>query len=156
VSATRFYQEAFASDPKLAENVRAGQRYSAAFSAALAGCGQGKDADKLEAKERARLRQQALDWLRADLKAYRQLMEKNADKAGPEIAQRMQHWLQDTDFAGVRGPEALARLPEAERKEWQKLWQEVEALRQRAAESRRPQVPLGPEYYRRFLRKGGR
>jgi hypothetical protein len=67
------------------------------------------------------------------VKAYQQLMEKNADKAGPEIAQRMQHCLQDADFTGVRGPKSLAQLPEAERKEWQKLWQEVEALRQRAA-----------------------
>jgi hypothetical protein len=33
----------------------------------------------------------------------------------------------------VRGPEALACLPEAERKEWQKLWQEVEALKRQAA-----------------------
>jgi hypothetical protein len=32
----------------------------------------------------------------------------------------------------VRGPEALAKLPQAERKGWQKLWEEVEALRQRA------------------------
>ena len=55
-------------------------------------------------------------------------------KAGPAIAQRMQHWLEDSDFAGVRGAEALGKLPEAERKEWQKLWQEVEALWQRAAE----------------------
>jgi hypothetical protein len=53
--------------------------------------------------------------------------------AGPAIAQRMQHWVQDTDFAGVRGSEPLAKLPEAERKAWQKLWEEVETLRQRAA-----------------------
>jgi hypothetical protein len=45
----------------------------------------------------------------------------------------MQHWLQDTDFAGVRAPEALAKLPERERKEWQALWEEVESLRKRAA-----------------------
>jgi hypothetical protein len=45
---------------------------------------------------------------------------------------RMQHWLQDADFTGVRGPKSLAQLPEAERKEWQKLWEEVEALRMRA------------------------
>jgi hypothetical protein len=51
------------------------------------------------------------------------------------IGQRMQHWLQDTDFNGVRGAEALGRLPEAERGDWQKLWDEVEALRQRAAKA---------------------
>jgi hypothetical protein len=33
----------------------------------LGGCGPGSDADKLGAAERARLRKQALDWLRADL-----------------------------------------------------------------------------------------
>jgi hypothetical protein len=37
----------------------------------------------------------------------------------------MQHWLKDTDFAGVRGPEALAKLPETERRAWQKLWSDV-------------------------------
>ena len=45
----------------------------------------------------------------------------------------MQHWQQDKDFAGVRG-NALAKLPETERKVWQKLWRDVEALRQQAAE----------------------
>ena len=37
----------------------------------------------------------------------------------------MRHWLGDPDFAGVRGPEALAKLPEAEREPWQKLWDDV-------------------------------
>jgi tetratricopeptide (TPR) repeat protein/serine/threonine protein kinase len=135
-AAARFYAEAFADKPQLADDLNAQHRYNAACSAALAGCGQGKDADKLDAKERARLRQQALDWLRADLKAYHQVMDKSADKAGPAIAQQMQHWLKDTDFTGVRGPDALPRLTEAERKEWQKLWEEVEALRMRATGKR--------------------
>src|SRR5262249_18294648 len=111
--------------PKLADDLTAGHRYDAAGAAALAGCGQGKDADKLDAKERERLRQQALDWLRADLKAYRQLMDKSSGKARPEIAQRLQHyWLSDDDFNGVRG-DALSKLPEAERQSWQQLWADV-------------------------------
>ena len=61
------------------------------------------------------------------------LMDKSADKDGPQIAQQMRGWLQETDFIGVRGPAALGRLPEAERGDWQKLWEEVEVLRQRAA-----------------------
>ncbi|HEY7313996.1 MAG TPA: tetratricopeptide repeat protein [Gemmataceae bacterium] len=132
-AATRFYSEAFTEKLQLADDLDAQPRYNAACAAALAGCGQGKDADKLDHKERARLRQQALDWLRADLKAYRQVMEKSAGKAGPAIAQRMQYSLQDTDFAGVRGEAVLRKLPEAERPLWQKLWQDVEALRQQAA-----------------------
>ena len=45
----------------------------------------------------------------------------------------MQAWLNDSSFNGVRGDEALAKLPEAERREWRKLWEEVEELRKRAA-----------------------
>jgi hypothetical protein len=37
----------------------------------------------------------------------------------------------DTDFSGVRGG-GLGKLPEAERKEWQMLWDHAEALRKRA------------------------
>jgi hypothetical protein len=37
----------------------------------------------------------------------------------------MHRWLEDPDFAGVRGPEALARLPEPERRGWQQLWADV-------------------------------
>ena len=53
------------------------------------------------------------------------MMEKSADKSGPEIVQLMQHWLQDEDFTGVRGDNALAKLPEAERSAWRKLWSDV-------------------------------
>jgi serine/threonine-protein kinase len=132
-AATYFYSEAFAAEPQLAGDQPSDDRYNAACAAALAGCRKGKDADKLDAKERARLRRQALDWLRADLKAWRQVLDKASDQGGPAIVQQMQHWLKEDDFAGVRGSEALARLPEAERPSWQKLWEEVEALRQRAA-----------------------
>jgi hypothetical protein len=45
----------------------------------------------------------------------------------------MRHRQQDPDLAGVRG-DALPKLPEAERQEWQKLWDDVEAQRKRAAE----------------------
>jgi hypothetical protein len=44
----------------------------------------------------------------------------------------MRHWLRDVDFNGVRGPDALGNLPEAERQRWQQLWQDVEALERRA------------------------
>jgi len=133
MAAECFYSDTFAEDPKLADDLNAQHRYNAACAASLAGCGQGKDADKLDTKERARLRQQALDWLRADLKAYRQMIEKSADKAGL-VAQQMQHWLQDEDFAGVRGDKALAKLPEEERSAWRKLWADVAELLAKAQE----------------------
>ncbi len=137
-TAARFFAAAFAEQPRLAGDLNQQHRYNAACAAALAGCGQGADADKLCEKERARLRQQALDWLHADLKVYRRELEKAADKVRGAVAQRMQHWLQDTDFAGVRGADALARLPEGERQQWHDLWQEVEALRRHRQDSGRP------------------
>ncbi len=145
-AAARFYTDAFAEQPALAEKLAApGGRYDAACAAAQAGCGQGKDADQTDDKERSRLHRQAQDWLRADLAAYRRDLERLPDKAGPVIRERMQHWLEDTDFAGVRGPAALAKLPEAERPDWQKLWQEVEALRQRAAAPSNSNEKPGPK-----------
>jgi Flp pilus assembly protein TadD len=134
VASARFYTKAFAARPDLAEKLGApGGRYDAACAAALAGCGQGQDAGRLSDKERAGLRKQARDWLNADLEAWRRLLETGPEKNHPAIAQQLAHWLEDTDFAGVRGEPALAKLPEVERAEWQKLWQGVEALRQRAA-----------------------
>jgi hypothetical protein len=70
-------------------------------------------------------------------------LDKEADKARPVIVQQMQHWLRDPDFAGMRGPEALGRLPEAERQKWQRLWQEVEDLRQRAVRGPKTTAPVG-------------
>jgi hypothetical protein len=44
----------------------------------------------------------------------------------------LKHCLEDRAFAGVRGPDALSRLPEAERQAWQKLWADVTDTRARA------------------------
>src|SRR5208283_2685698 len=59
--------DAFAADPKLADDLQSGRRYNAACYASLAAAGQGEDAAKIDGAERARLSKQALDWLRADL-----------------------------------------------------------------------------------------
>ena len=66
-AASRFYEEAFSAAPGSAGSLSAAHRYDAACAAALAGCGRGEDAKDVDDKERARWRQQALDWLRADL-----------------------------------------------------------------------------------------
>src|SRR5262249_50925331 len=93
-TAARFYAEAFDRDPKLADDLRNQHRYNAACAAALAGCGQGKDADKLDDRERARLRKQALDWLRADLAHWAQQAAKTSDHPGERerMRQALKHW----------------------------------------------------------------
>ncbi len=86
--------------------------------------GQGRDAVPLDEGQRARLRRKALDWLRADLTARKQLLEKQPEQARAAVQKTLQHWQQDADFAGVRG-DALAQLPEAERQLWRELWEDV-------------------------------
>jgi tetratricopeptide (TPR) repeat protein len=124
VAAARFYAEAFAAQPALASDLRAQRRYDAACAAALASCGRGEDAKALGDKERARLRWQALRWLRAELEPYVPFVDNGPAPAIRLIKQRLQHWQEDTDFARVRA-DALTRLPQAEREAWAKLWANV-------------------------------
>jgi serine/threonine-protein kinase len=132
-SAVRIYTDAFAAEPKLADDLTGAHRYHAARAAALAGCGQGEDVGKLDDQQRAHLRQQALAWLRADLGAWQMRLVNQPDKARSVVRYAMSYWQQESDLAGVRG-EALAKLPEAERQAWQKLWEDVAALLRRAEE----------------------
>jgi tetratricopeptide (TPR) repeat protein len=121
-AAARFYAEAFLGQPRLADDRQAGHRYNAACNAALAAAGASADAATLGDQERADLRRQALDWLRADLKAWAQASDRVL------VQRTLHHWQQDTDFASVRDQEALAKLPSAERDAWQKLWTDVTDL----------------------------
>jgi serine/threonine protein kinase/Flp pilus assembly protein TadD len=131
-AAATFFAAAFAADPKLAADMPTPHRPQAACTAALAGCGKGKDADKLDDKELARLRRQALAWLRAELDAWGRVLDDVPDQARPILLREVRHWLEDPDFAGVRDSEALAKLPEAERQPWQKLWNDAAGLLKRA------------------------
>jgi serine/threonine-protein kinase len=137
-AACRFYEEAFAVQPGLA----AAHRYNAARAAAQAGCGQGKDTDKLDDRERASLRRQALGWLRADLEARGRLPDREPDRtrSAATVARVLDRWVTDPDFVGVREPEQLAKLPEAERPAWQKLWAEVADTLARARHETKPET----------------
>jgi hypothetical protein len=130
-AASRFYADAFAAQPKLADNLRAAHRYNAACCAALAAAGQGTDAAQFDEKERTRLRTQALDWLRADLALWAKQAEGGTPQARAAVRKNLLHWQKDTDFDGVRDAAALAKLPDAERAQWQKLWADVAALLQK-------------------------
>jgi serine/threonine-protein kinase len=125
-AAARLYADAFAADPKLADDLKSGARYSAAYFAVLAGCGHDKSTPALRADERARWRKQALDWLRADLAAWTKLANDAEEHA--RIRQTLQGWLKDADLAGIRDDKELAKLPTDEREQCRKLWADVEAL----------------------------
>jgi tetratricopeptide (TPR) repeat protein len=137
LAAVRLYRDAFARQPRLAH----AHRYIAARVAALAGCGPGKGTANLSEQERARLRQQALDWLHADLKARRTHLRAGSPAVAGQARKALKHWRQTDDLAGVRDKAPLARLPAAERQAWQQLWADVaEAL----ASARRATSPRQP------------
>jgi len=82
-AAAHFFAEVFAAEPKLADDLGTSLRYTAARCATLAGCGQSPDAATLDETARAQLRQQALQWLREDLTAWGQLLEKEDHEDSP-------------------------------------------------------------------------
>jgi serine/threonine-protein kinase len=133
-AAVRFYEGAFAAEPRAVDYPSNGHRYDAARAAAVAGCGQGRDADKLDEKERTHLRRQALVWLRADLEAWGRLLDKEPQKLRPLVALTMRRWLLNSDLACVHEPTALTGLPETERQSWQQLWSDIAGLLARATQ----------------------
>jgi tetratricopeptide (TPR) repeat protein len=122
LTAVRLYREAFDADQKLASDLTAGHRYSAAGAAARA-AGQEK-----EPKEQAGWRKQALEWLRADLAAWTKQLEGASPQGHPQILRQLQHWQHNPDLVGLRDEVRLARLPEADRDACRKLWVDVDAL----------------------------
>jgi tetratricopeptide (TPR) repeat protein len=131
-AAARFSADAFATDPTLADDLQAAHRYNAACFAALAASGKGEDAGKLDGKERARLRKQALDWLKADLALYAKRLKSGSRIGRRVVTQQMEHWQKDTDLTGIRDKEALAKLLAEERVAWETLWADVSALLKKA------------------------
>jgi hypothetical protein len=51
----------------------------------------------------------------------------------PVVAQKLEHWQADPNLAGVRDRDALAKLPADERRAWEALWENVDALLKAAA-----------------------
>src|SRR5262249_2270828 len=130
--AARLYAAGFRADASLADNLDAAHRYNAACYAARATAGRDAGVKPIDEQERVRLRGLALGWLRDDLAAWTRSLDGGKPEDRDLVAEKMRHWQKDTDLAGVRDAAALARLPEAERAKWHKLWQDVDALLKRA------------------------
>jgi hypothetical protein len=131
--AARLWAEALASDPKLGDDRRTQHRYNAACAAALAAAGYGKD-EPLDDAAKAKLRRQALDWLKTELVVWDKLLASGPSQVRPFIVGNLNHWQQDTDLAAIRDKAALAKLPADEQKVFTQLWTDVAALLKRAEE----------------------
>jgi tetratricopeptide (TPR) repeat protein/tRNA A-37 threonylcarbamoyl transferase component Bud32 len=128
--ALRFYRDGFAWDAGLAEDLDDDLRSDAADTAVLVAASQGTDV------ARAKNRQQALEWLRADLKAWRKRLESGQPVDRKRVQQVMRNWLIAYEVASVRTPTALAKIPAEERAAWEQLWREVRDLRDQAGKKK--------------------
>ncbi len=125
-AAARLFDGAFTADPKLAADLTPAHRYYASTYAVLAAGGEGID-PPADAAARTVLREKAFGWLRADLDLRRK-QAASADAAERATAAgAMGYWLADASLSGVREPGPLAKLPAAERSEWETLWANVKA-----------------------------
>jgi serine/threonine-protein kinase len=138
VGSARLWAQAFQVQPKLVDDVQAQNRYNAACSAALAGCGKGKDNPALDDGAKVHWRKQAIDWLRADLAAWSTLLDTCPPPVRQSAAETLQHWKVDPDLAGVRDPDKLANLPKDEQKACRALFAEVDALLAKARGGTKP------------------
>ena len=120
----RLYADAFDAAPQ--QNL-ARHRYNAARAAALAGCGQGEDAARLEDREREKWRTLARQWLRADLAGWKKLLDDKMVKAATRdrAHQLLTQWHSELDLAGLREPAELLKLSAEERQDCIALWDDV-------------------------------
>jgi serine/threonine protein kinase/tetratricopeptide (TPR) repeat protein len=156
-TAARLFATAFVIQPSLGESLATGHNAQAARAAALAAAGQGLDAAKLTAADRAQLRRQALHWLQADLKLSTQAVTRYQEGSRPEGPQpvsplaklvaatsqarlldwlrawnRLTAWSIDPALAGLRDRNELAKLPAAEQADWRQFWDDARSLEKRA------------------------
>ncbi len=128
----RLFEAAFATDPNLAENMKVAHRYNAACLAALAAAGADEESAKLDDNERARLRKQALTWLRADLAVWSKQLERGQGSDHADGRSALRRWQQDSDLASIRDEAALARLRPDDRTAFTEFWADVAALLKKA------------------------
>ncbi|MEO6811286.1 MAG: hypothetical protein ABI353_19420 [Isosphaeraceae bacterium] len=131
-TAARLWGEALAANSKLGDDRQNFVRYNAA----LAGCRQGKDDPPLDEAARTRLRNHALDWLKAELAAWSKVLESGPPQAGTLVTKDLVHWQLDQDLAGIRDDAALAGRPEEERTAFQQFWADVDVLLTKAKASK--------------------
>ena len=128
VALARLYADVFVDDPRLADDLRAGQRSRAACTAAQAGVGRGADAAALNEPERKLWRAQASKWLRADLLLRGKMVDSDPAKNRDSVRGRLTKLQNDADLAGIRDPAELNMLSLEERKVCLLLWEDVEAI----------------------------
>ncbi len=131
-ASVRLWSESFAARPELAGEPGSQNRYQAARAAALVSCGRGQGDPPSETAARTHWREQALNWMRAELAAAAAVPVAGTSRQRGEISKQLGRWQVDPALAGLRDETSLSALPEAERGTLRKFWSDVEALKQKA------------------------
>jgi tetratricopeptide (TPR) repeat protein len=130
-------------------------RYQAACANVQAAAGRRPEDARGGASEGAGNRRQALEWLRDNLELTSRLRND-----GKILTLSPSTWLSEPALASVRDPAALAKLPDAEREMWQRLWTDVAAsiaadpLEQARERAARRQWDRAVDGYARNLARG--
>jgi tetratricopeptide (TPR) repeat protein len=124
----RLYAEAWAADPQIARESPNEMRLNAACAAALAAAGVGQNAAQLSDQDRARLREQARRWLRAELAVCKKLAPQAPAQVRTALQQMLRNLQMNPALTGLREPVALANLPANECQSWKLFWAEVEKV----------------------------
>ena len=101
VAAARLYAEALAASPQPADDLHTEHRYRAACAAALVGCGRGGDGADLSQAERARWRERAREWLRAEVTLWTRVLDGGPHADRLLVRDRLAHLWADPDLAGL-------------------------------------------------------
>ena len=124
--AVRLFEEAFAAEPSLADDVVSASRFEAACAASRAA----EQAN--EAPERARLLNEAVTWLRADLAFWSRVLDGGNEPNRIQLLRAVYPWRSEASFALIRDPEAILAWPPEQQAQCRALWREVNALVMRA------------------------
>ena len=102
-------------------------RYNAACACVLAAAGRGEDTAFQTEPDKTRVRERARAYLEADLANWMESIRGGSQQSAAAARRTLQHWKVDSDLASVREADSLERMPEAQRKPWHALWDNVAA-----------------------------
>jgi hypothetical protein len=121
----KLYAEALEADPNMPPVRGESPAWIAARYAARAGTGMSSGGSPLDVDARARLRRQALAWMRAELNTWPRRPSPDKPEMLRRAADFLDRYMTDPALFGVRDREALERLPAEERQAWEQLWKDA-------------------------------
>jgi len=127
-TAARYYAEAFAAEPKLAEDRNLNTCYRAACCAFLAGSKRTDDGRRSSESERSHWRKQARAWLEADLLSLRKQAVSREAPVREVVIRKLTEWQADPALDDLHDPAALANSAPEERQQCENLWRGIHAV----------------------------